>query len=86
MAGSLVDYVLRLSRDPDEVAKFRSSREAAKAAMLAADLSDDHQDALLSGDPERISQALSAELGDVAAGHERAVGVNFSCNLVMPGL
>jgi hypothetical protein len=61
MAGSLTEYALRLSEDPEELATFKASTEAAIAAMTAAGLSAEDRDALLSGDWKRIGAALAAD-------------------------
>jgi hypothetical protein len=59
--ASLADYVLSLARDRNEAEKFRASQQSAKQAMTAFGLSNEHQEILLSGDPNRISQEVQKE-------------------------
>ncbi len=66
MAGSLTEYALRLSQDPQELITFRSSSKAARAAMAAAGLSAHEQSAMLDGDPYRLGMALGADAGERA--------------------
>jgi hypothetical protein len=61
--ASLAAYLLKLAEDPNEVSQFRTSAATARARMTAAGLSNDQQETLLSCDSQRISKAVSAELG-----------------------
>ena len=64
MATPVTDFLLDLARNPDMVAGFHSSSDAAKAMMTAAGLTDEQQGVLLSGDTDLIANFVSDELPD----------------------
>jgi hypothetical protein len=61
--AKLSDYLLKLSKDPDELKRFQSGRTSAKSSMKSAGLTDDHIEAVLSKDPGKIREHLVKELG-----------------------
>lgn len=61
--GRLADYCLHLSEDPDALERHKASPESARQQMVEAELSEEHQELLLRGDPGDIQEALNEELG-----------------------
>jgi hypothetical protein len=59
MATSLADFLGRLAQDPELLASFQADKTA---TMNEHGVSDEHQKALLSGDPDKIHAALGGEL------------------------
>jgi hypothetical protein len=61
MATNLADFLDRLARDPDLLAAFRADKAG---TMTEYGVSAEQQEAILSGDPDRIRAALGDELLD----------------------
>jgi len=59
---NLTNLLLKLATDPDELKKFRASKEAAEAMMKAAELTAEQCAAVLNKDPHDLQLAVSAEL------------------------
>ena len=64
--ASLAEFVLNLALNPQAAANFRSSVANAQAAMNAAGLSQPQKTALLSGDANKITQAIESEINALA--------------------
>ena len=77
--ASLAQYLLNLAQHPEESEAFRRSHDGARAAMTKAGLTKDQQDIALSADPERIANAVQAELhaGTPASVERLSVPLNF---------
>jgi hypothetical protein len=59
MATSLTDFLGRLAQDPELLDAFRADKAG---TMNQHEVAADDQDAVLSGDPDRIRAALGDEL------------------------
>lgn len=59
---NLTDLLLKLATDPNELKRFRASKEAAKKMMKAANLTPKQSAAVLKRDPHDLQLAVSAEL------------------------
>jgi hypothetical protein len=59
MATSLVDFLGRLAQDPELLDAFRADKAG---TMNQYDVADDDQEAVLSGDPDRIRAAVGDEV------------------------
>lgn len=58
MGTSLYDFLAGTSEDPDKLEAYRNDPET---AMSDANLTDEHKEALRSGDRGRVEQALNDE-------------------------
>lgn len=76
--ASLADFVFQLTTDAAQAQKFTSSTDAAKQSMAAAGLSDEQQQILLSCDSDKITQAITDELGKA-----RIAGIYTECELTL---
>ena len=61
MATNLADFLGRVAQDPELLDAFRADKVG---TMTEAGVSEDQQQAVLSGDPDRIRAALGGELMD----------------------
>ena len=59
MAANLAEFLGRLAQDPDLLDAFRADK---RGTMNEYGVSAEHQEALLSGDPDQIRAALGGEL------------------------
>lgn len=62
----LTDYLLKLAQDPDELKKFRDSKESATESMNRAELKDEHKQLLVEGNWVGIHRAINSEFADTA--------------------
>lgn len=70
---NLTSFLLKLATEPDELKKFRASKEAAEEMMKAAKLTPEQSEAVLKRDPHDLQLAVSAELNALEpAAHDRA--------------
>jgi hypothetical protein len=79
---TLTEYVMRLTRDPEEFKKFEKSKASAKEAMTAAGVKPEHQQLLLDRKPHAITQAMTAESPHSEAQGAMYVMAGFTINSV----
>ncbi len=82
MATPVTDYVLRLARDRQEAEKFKTSHASAKQSMTAAGLDEQQQELVLSGDANRLGEAMQSEMSVHA--QVNAAYNNVQCKMTIP--